>query len=339
VIKVVAPAQRHPTNRTLEAFHRYWGQSHGPLFANTKNLRRYVQHLTLPEAYGGDPAPTFDGVSMFWFESLDAQSIRTDDPEVLELLETVLDVSFTDGDADPQAALDSTDIVALLHAVLQDDAQLFDRSTTWPMAHKSAYVAAEEQVVVESPAEPGMVKAIFIVAKLPGLTLDRFFRHWYDQHGALVANVPGLRRYVQNHAIPNAYAGRGQTHDGWSELWFDDYPALQRAAASEEWAVVRQHAETLFARPIGIGVARERIQKDFDWTYNDWGVGAMSEEAIHARLAEQGYQTLAADTRIPAQIKSAATANALAVWTSEHIVTIDESRIDARPDDLGAGSR
>ncbi len=56
MIKVVAPAQRHLSNReTLEHFQRYWGESHGPLFANTKRLRRYVQHLTLPESYGIRP--------------------------------------------------------------------------------------------------------------------------------------------------------------------------------------------------------------------------------------------------------------------------------------------
>ncbi len=58
MIKIIAPAQRHPTNRPLPAFHRYWAESQGPLFANTGKLRRYVQHLTLPEAYGADPAPT-----------------------------------------------------------------------------------------------------------------------------------------------------------------------------------------------------------------------------------------------------------------------------------------
>jgi hypothetical protein len=63
MIKVLAPALRHPTNRSLGDFHRYWGESHGPLFANTKVLRGYVQHLTLPEAYEGQPEPTFDGGS------------------------------------------------------------------------------------------------------------------------------------------------------------------------------------------------------------------------------------------------------------------------------------
>jgi hypothetical protein len=58
----------------------------------------------------------------------------------------------------------------------------------------------------------------------------------------------------------------------------------------------------------------------------------MSESDIRDRLSSQGYRTLAADPKCAAQIKAADEAHLLCVWTDEHIVTIDESRIDARPD-------
>ena len=144
--------------------------------------------------------------------------------------------------------------------------------------------------------------------------------------------MPGVRRYVQNHAIPEAYADRGQTHDGWSEVWFDDLAALHAAAGSPEWQALRDDGATLFGQPLGVGVARERVQKDIGWTYNDWGVNAMSEEEVRRRLLEQGYAELGADPDAPRTIKAAASGNALAVWTTEHIVTIDASRIDARPE-------
>jgi hypothetical protein len=73
------------------------------------------------------------------------------------------------------------------------------------------------------------------------------------------------------------------------------------------------------------------VQKDDTWTYDDWGAGEMSEDEIRARLREQGYAALAADPGAPAKIKTAAAGRALAVWTDEHLVTFDESRIDARP--------
>jgi uncharacterized protein (TIGR02118 family) len=331
MIKVVAPAQRHPSNRPLGEFHRYWGESHGPLFTNTTRLRRYVQHLTLHEAYGVDPAPTFDGVSMFWYDELASEFAQASDPEMAELIRAVLGIEpVMTAEVSQQSAAEAAE-TELVRAVLKDDAQLFDRSLGWPMHHKRAFVAAREHVVVEGETSPEMVKAIFIASKLPGLTLSEFFERWRHDHGALAARIPGLRRYVQNHAIPEAYAGRGQTHDGWSELWFDDIGALRGAVASPEWGAVREHGEMLFAVPIGVGVARERVQKEFGWTYHDWGVGAMEPEEIRRRLAEQGYAALAADPDGPRKLKSAATRQALAVWTTEHLVTIDEARIDERP--------
>ncbi len=143
---------------------------------------------------------------------------------------------------------------------------------------------------------------------------------------------PGLRRYVENHAFLDAYTDRGQTHDGWSELWFDSLAALHDAAKSAEWQSLRESGAILFAHPIGVGVAPERIQKDTDWTYNDWGANTITEEEIHQQLLEHGYTAIASDPEAPNKIKAAAAGHALAVWTNEHLVTIDSSRIDARPD-------
>jgi uncharacterized protein (TIGR02118 family) len=304
VIKVIAPAQKNPERRTLAEFHNYWGESHGPLFANTRRLRRYVQHLTLPEAYGGDPAPTYDGVSMFWYDDLDALRSPSDAPED----------------------------VALREAVRDDDRQLFDRTTTWPMHAKRASVVANERVVVDGETAPSMVKGLFIASKLPGLTLDEFSSHWYEVHGPLAAKVPGLRRYVQNHAIPEAYGVRAMTHDGWAEMWFDDLESLQRAVKSPEWQALREDGKTLFAQPMGVGIARERVQKWEGRPLTDWGIAPLSEPQIREKLRAQGYTSLARDTSAPAKLKRAAQAGMLAVWTAEHIVTIDASCIDARAD-------
>jgi len=331
MIKVVAPAQHHPTNRSLAEFHNYWGETHGPLFANTTSVRRYVQHLTLPQAYGGDLAPTFDGVSMFWYEQPPPAFATATDREAAELIRAVLGTRTPGEDDLPEPPAHEDRDSALVRAVLKDDSQLFDRSLGWPMHGKRASVAAEERVILDGETAPTMVKAIFIVSKLPGLTLSEFLERWERVQGPLTAQTPGLRRYVQNHAIAASYVGGRQTHDGWSELWFDDLDALREAVASRQWRAVREGGEILFAAPIGVGVARERIQKDLDWSYNDWGVGAMDEEAIRLRLSEQGYAELAADPTAPARIKAAAAGEALAVWTHEHLVTLDESHIDARP--------
>jgi uncharacterized protein (TIGR02118 family) len=304
MIKVLSPANLHPGRRSLAEFQHYWKTSHGPLFANTAHLRRYVQHLTLPESYGGLPNPTHDGMSMFWYDDLDALRAPAPGPEAQ----------------------------ALREAVREDDRQLFDRLPGWPTHHKRASVIAEERIVKDGPVTPGMVKAIWIALRKPGLTPDELFTHWYEVHGPLAARVPQIRRYVQNHAIPEGNLVRPMTHDGWSEAWFDDLESLQAAQKTPEWADLRADGADLFATPLAIGIARETVQKWDGWQYNDWGAAAMSEAEIRDKLRTQRFGRLAADAKAPGQIRDAGLAGALAVWTDEHIVTIDASRIDERPD-------
>jgi uncharacterized protein (TIGR02118 family) len=305
VLKIISPANRHLTNRpNLAGFRRYWQESHGPLFANTRQLWGYVQHHTLSEAFDGVPTPTFDGASVFYYENLD----------VLK---------------NPLAAPEA---IALREAVGRDDRQLFDRSEEWPMHLKRASVVATEHVVLDGEKTPEMVKLMLLVSRLPGLTIEQFVEHWRDVHGLLVLDLPGLRRYVQNHPVLEAYGVRGMSHDGWAELWFADLAALQAAVASPQWAEVRKDSAMLFAEPRGVIIARETVQK---WNFNPtttFDVSGLTDEEIRSRLQEQGYRSLAAEPAAPEQIRAASRAGLLAVWTPEHLVTIDDSRIDARPE-------
>jgi uncharacterized protein (TIGR02118 family) len=82
-----------------------------------------------------------------------------------------------------------------------------------------------------------MVKAIYLIRRKPGLSTEDFHRYWREVHGAIAARIPGLRRYVQCHAI-----SRGEDvaeFDGAAEAWFDDMEAVRRAVASPEYAAAR----------------------------------------------------------------------------------------------------
>jgi uncharacterized protein (TIGR02118 family) len=155
--------------------------------------------------------------------------------------------------------------MTLQETVIADDRQLFDRSTAWPTDHRRSNVTAIEHVVLEGTPSPSMVKAVFMVSRRPGLTTDEFQEHWLGEHGRLVAQSPALRRYVQNHAVSAAYglASRPMTHDGFSELWFDDLEQLQKSSTTPEWQAALADSKRLFAEPVGLVIARERIQKDF----------------------------------------------------------------------------
>jgi uncharacterized protein (TIGR02118 family) len=263
VIKRIGCALRHPSNRSFEDFQAYWATHHGPLFSHTPDLLRYVQHITLPAAYGGTPAPTHDGVSMFWYAGMESV---TDPPPSPRLAEVVPE-SHTDTYEwyVRSRRYGAPESMTLVETVIADDRQLFDRSTDWPTDHRRSNVTATEHVVLEGATLPSMVKAVYMVSRRPGLTVDEFQEHWRGEHGRLVAQVPGLRRYVQNHAVLAAYglANRPMTHDGFSELWFDDLAQLQHAATTPEWQAAVEDGNRLFAQPVGLVIARERIQKNF----------------------------------------------------------------------------
>jgi uncharacterized protein (TIGR02118 family) len=82
-----------------------------------------------------------------------------------------------------------------------------------------------------------MVKAIYLIRRKSGLSPEDFHRYWREVHGAIAARIPGLRRYVQCHAI--APDGDGSEYDGAAEAWFDDMEAVRRAVASPEYAAAR----------------------------------------------------------------------------------------------------
>ena len=84
-----------------------------------------------------------------------------------------------------------------------------------------------------------MIVRMGLLQKRADIDQQEFRTHWRTGHGALAAKLPGLRRYHQNHIVDRTqrgitYARDGLDFDGFSELWFDDVPAMQAAFASDE---------------------------------------------------------------------------------------------------------
>ena len=90
-----------------------------------------------------------------------------------------------------------------------------------------------------------MIKLVFVIRRLDGMTREEFQRYWSEEHAQLVKRHAGflrVRRYVQTHArdtdLDDALAGsRGSEphqYDGLAELWWDSIDDLVQAATSEE---------------------------------------------------------------------------------------------------------
>ena len=79
-----------------------------------------------------------------------------------------------------------------------------------------------------------MVKLIYCISKKPELTVGQFQRYWRETHAPIAAAIPGLRRYVQSHAVPELYSRDTPPYDGAAELWFDDLDGMRAAMQSPE---------------------------------------------------------------------------------------------------------
>jgi len=85
-----------------------------------------------------------------------------------------------------------------------------------------------------------MIKVAALVKRKPGLTEADFTRIWSVEHPPLVRQLPGLRRYQQNHPLPHR---KPWPWDGLAELWFDDVAAVRDAFRSPAADALRAHED------------------------------------------------------------------------------------------------
>ena len=76
-----------------------------------------------------------------------------------------------------------------------------------------------------------------------GVPREVALRRWRNEHADLVRQVPGLRRYVQNHCVDSPEGG-GLPYTGLGEVWFDGFEAAAMATATPEWAAVIADADS-----------------------------------------------------------------------------------------------
>ena len=93
----------------------------------------------------------------------------------------------------------------------------------------------------DAGTSPGPAKVVFVLFRRAGLSHDQCLGEWKgERHVSLVRNVPGLRRWVQNHvaSLPGESAP-----DGLGELWFDDPEAMKKAMGSPKMAAAVEDAK------------------------------------------------------------------------------------------------
>ncbi|MDP4506244.1 EthD domain-containing protein [Nonomuraea turcica] len=194
---------------TEEEFQQYWLNVHAVRYASKiPQIRKYLIDTRIP-FWPDEGEPLWSGVAEIWLR---------DEKEQLESLQTP---EFLDG-----ARMDEPRWAAFWRTVVLD-------------------TDAHELVAAPELAPEGGVKLIVLAKRKEGLPLPDFRSASLGAHAELVAQVPGLRRYLQCHVKDGAYAIGEAVLDAAHLLWFDDRDALAAALASPEFAKVKAHMEEL----------------------------------------------------------------------------------------------
>jgi uncharacterized protein (TIGR02118 family) len=89
--------------------------------------------------------------------------------------------------------------------------------------------------------EATMAKVIFVLHRRAAMTRAQCLAEWSGpRHGAIVRQIPGLTRWVQNHVVG---APGEPICDGVGEMCFDSDAAMDRALQSPEMAAAVEDAK------------------------------------------------------------------------------------------------
>jgi uncharacterized protein (TIGR02118 family) len=226
VIKLIGGITRKD-GMTVEQFQFHWRDVHAPLIARTPGLRRYIQAHATPETYDAQP-PAYDGLAEAWFDSLEAFDAAVATAEWLA------------------AVADAPNFIGKAVRLLATEVPIID--------------------AFASPAERrGMVKYAGFLKRKEGLSVEAFQKHWREVHGPLVvAEIEGMRRYVQAHALPESYTfANPPAWDGVPQAWFDSLEAvperLRRTRLDPPSTPGAIDSFTTFQQPIPFMLASEVV--------------------------------------------------------------------------------
>jgi uncharacterized protein (TIGR02118 family) len=108
-----------------------------------------------------------------------------------------------------------------------------------------------------------MVKVLTLINRKAGMPVDEFQDYWLTRHPLVVTRLPGVRRYVQSHVLPDTYRKREPVYDGMAEVWADDTDSLRamtKSAAHPD--LIADEARFIDRARMAIIVTDEHVAKE-----------------------------------------------------------------------------
>jgi len=175
-----------------EDFHRHWRIVHGPLGMQIRALRRYVQSHRIDRPFPGFENCPYHGAAEIWYDDLATMLDMPNNPDYV-------------------------------NGAKADEPNFIDTDAL-------RFLATREHVLIEGPAiekDTPLVKAIFLLRRLPGMSVTEFQDYWLNVHAPQIPRDAGIMRYVQCHQVPETYNQMNPVYDGVAELSFADYAAFE----------------------------------------------------------------------------------------------------------------
>ncbi len=105
-----------------------------------------------------------------------------------------------------------------------------------------------------------MLTLTIVLQEKPGTDRAEALRYWRETHGPIVREVPGLRRYVQHHAVG---APEGDPPFlGVASLSFDDQDAFAAATGTPEFAAAVADVENVADPQMGLAFTEDVVVVD-----------------------------------------------------------------------------
>ena len=148
-----------------------------------------------------------------------------------------------------------------------------------------------------------MLKVCTLFKRKMGLSVDEYQSYWRGEHPEFVKRLPGVRRYAQNHPLPDTFDADPPIYDGVVELYFDDSSALKHLSTTEEYQDLNADEENFVDRStIQLVFTQEHVLKEGERkenatkriTFFKRASGISPEEFQERWLAEYGHSVASA---------------------------------------------
>ncbi|MEU8720680.1 EthD domain-containing protein [Streptomyces antimycoticus] len=94
-----------------------------------------------------------------------------------------------------------------------------------------------------------MLKLIFMINRVEGMSYERFVEHHRNQHAPLFISIPEAERYVRKYTVSHPVPAENyppRAYDGLTEIWFESWEDHDAFFASENYRTLVNPDEARF---------------------------------------------------------------------------------------------